>query len=364
MNLTVEDMVDFARGAAFLGAGGGGDPYCGRLFAQQMMREYGVPKVVDADDVPDAAACFIVAMLGAPTVTIEKLMDGKDADLVIDTMEQVTGRKVEYILPAEVGGINSTLPIAIAARRGLPVIDADGMGRAFPEIHMVTYHVYGVPISPVVIANDHMESVVVRSASSKSAEDISRAVAMRMGLSVMISAYPMTGADVKRTAVRNTLSLAHGIGRAIAQGRHGDGPVDSLLDYLRTSAYYNKCAVIFDGKIVDLLRETTHGFSIGRVVLEALDGGGRRMDVRFQNEHLIARDETGLRAIVPDLICMVDRETAEPITTEGLKYGQRLKIIGVSAPPSLRTSEALACFGPQAFGLAETFEPIEKLLAL
>src|SRR5690606_73537 len=152
------------------------------------------------------------------------------------------------------------LPLAVAARRGLPVIDADGMGRAFPEIQMVTYNVYGVPIAPVVIANDHLESVVIESPDPKSVEDIGRAVAIRMGLSVMVSCYPMSGADVKRTAVAGTLSLALGIGRAIRIGRQGDDPVEALLAYLRTTDYYNKCAVLFDGKVADLLRETTRGF--------------------------------------------------------------------------------------------------------
>lgn len=362
MKLEIADLVDLARGAALLGTGGGGDPYSGRLFAAQMIREYGAPEVVRVEDLPDDANCFIAAAMGAPTVLVEKLMDPVAADLVIAEMERITGRRCDYILPAEIGGINSTYPIAVAARLGLPVIDADGMGRAFPEIQMVTYNVYGVPISPVVITNDHHESVVIRSDNPKSAEDIGRAVAIRMGLAVTMSGYPMTGADVKRTAVRGTLSLARGIGRAIAEGRHQGNPVETLFAYLRTTEYYNKCGLLFDGKVVDLLRETTRGFSIGRCILESLDGSGRRMEVQFQNEHLVARDENGVRAIVPDLIAILDRETAEPITTEGLKYGQRVKVIGISAPPTMRTPEALACFGPHAFGLDDPFQPIETLI--
>lgn len=364
MKLTLDDMVDLARGSAFLGTGGGGDPYAGRLYAEQMIRRHGAPELVHPRDIPDDANVFIFAMMGAPTVLVEKLMSGPECDLVLDTMEKVTGRKADYIISAEIGGLNSVIPVAFAARRGLPVVDADGMGRAFPEIQMTTFNVYGVPISPVVIVNDHMESTVINAPNPKSAENIGRAVAIQMGLSVLMSAYPMTGAQVKKTAVHGTLSLALGIGRAISKGRHEGDPVDALLAYLRTTEYYNKCAVLFDGKVVDLLRETTRGFSIGRCVFEALDGSGRRMDVKFQNEHLIARDENGVKTIVPDLICMVDRETAEPITTEALKYGQRLKVIGVSAAPTMRTPEALACFGPHAFGLDERFQPIEELLSL
>jgi hypothetical protein len=64
---------------------------------------------------------------------------------------------------------------------------------------------------------------------------------------------------------------------------------------------------------------------------------------------------------VPDLIAVLDSSTAEPITTEALKYGQRVTVIGISAAPIMRTPQALAVFGPQAFGLPEPFVPIEKI---
>ena len=43
---------------------------------------------------------------------------------------------------------------------------------------------------------------------------------------------------------------------------------------------------------------------------------------------------------------MLDAETAEPITTEGLRYGQRVRVVAISTPAVMRTPEALAVFGP------------------
>ena len=40
-------------------------------------------------------------------------------------------------MSAEVGGMNSIEPLLVGARLGLPVIDADGMGRAFPELQVL-----------------------------------------------------------------------------------------------------------------------------------------------------------------------------------------------------------------------------------
>lgn len=361
MNITLADMPHFARGAAFLGTGGGGNPHLGRLFCDGVIGQFGAPRVITLDELPADANVYTIAMMGAPTVIVEKLFCGDDALLAIKKLEHVTGRLATAIMPIEIGGINSTLPIVVAARLGLPLVDADGMGRAFPELQMTTFNVYGIPLSPFVLADEHLESVVIEAKDGKSAEQIARAVAMEMGLAVMISCYPMKGADAKRTAIPGTLTLALGIGRAIAEGRRSGDPVEHLLGYLKTTDYYKHCRVLFDGKIFDLVRETTRGFSIGRCTLQALDGTGRQMEIAFQNENLVAREDGKIRAMVPDLICIVDRETAEPITTESLKYGLRVKVVAASVPPTMRTPEAIACFGPRAFGFEHDFIPIEHL---
>ena len=362
MKVGLDLLEDFARGAAFLGTGGGGDPYIGRLAAQHAIEEFGAPELIALVDLAAATAVYTAAYIGAPTIFVEKLICGADLDLAVAKLEALTGKPAGAILSAEIGGVNSIVPLAVAARRGLPIVDADGMGRAFPEVQMVTFNVYGVPVSPAVIANEHLEYCVVYAHNAKSAEDKLRAIAIEMGLGAGLSCYPMSGRQAKDTAVGKTLSLALGAGRAIAEGRRTGDPVDSLFAYLRTTPYYNQCHVLFDGKIVDLLREVKGGWNVGTCVLEALDGGGRRMEIIFRNENLIAKLDGQTKAIVPDLISILDRESGEPITTEGVRYGQRVKVVGVSAAPIMRTPEALAVFGPRIFGFDEDFTPIEDLV--
>jgi DUF917 family protein len=359
MKLRLEDLVDVGRGAAFLGTGGGGDPYIGRMLASNAIREFGMPDLLSVEDLDDDAFCVTVAMLGAPTVLAEKAACGDDVELVVNLLAARHGRQVAAILPIEIGGLNSMLPIMAAARMNLPLVDADGMGRAFPEIQMVSYNIYGVPCTPAAIADEHLDSLVVTTGTAKRAEDLIRVASIEMGCSVLMASYAMTGRDVKRTAVRGTMTLALEIGRAIARGRQTGDPISALLAFLRTTEYYNRCGVAFSGKVVDLRRETTGGFARGYCRLGALDGSGRSMEVMFQNEHIVAREDGRVRVIVPDLICMVDAETAEPIPVESLKYGQRIKVLGVSAPPLLRTPEALAVIGPHAFGVTDPYVQFE-----
>ncbi len=361
MKLTIEDLVAVARGAALLGSGGGGDPYIGRMLATSAIEEFGMPEIIEPDALADDATVYTIAMLGAPTVLIEKAACGDDVDLAIERMEAYTGRKADALIPIEIGGVNSMLPIMAAARQGLPLINADGMGRAFPEIQMVTFNVYGVSCTPLTVTDDHLNSLTIETGSAKRAEDLVRVSSIEMGCSVIMSSYPMTGKEVKQFSVHGTLTLALEIGRAIRLGRNEGDPVSALVNYLHTTPYYNHCRVIFDGKVMDLKRETAQGFTMGYCYLTALDGSDRNLEVSFQNEHLIAKEDGKLRAIVPDLICLVDRETAEPVSVEALKYGQRLKVLGISCAPIMRTEESLAVFGPQAFGLQDRFTPIEQL---
>ncbi len=359
--IAIEDLKDIATGAAFLGTGGGGDPYIGRVLAMNAIQEFGMPEIVDADSLADDALVFTIAMLGAPTVLGEKAACGDDLDLAIKRLEQRLGRKADALVGIEIGGMNSLVPVVAAARLGLPLVDADGMGRAFPEIQMVTFNVYGVSCTPLSVTDDHLTSLIVDTGDAKSAEDLVRIASVHLGCSVVISSYPMSGAELKRSAVKGTLTLARDIGRAIVCGRKEGNPVDVLVDYLRTTPYYNQCKVLFDGKVQDIQRETKLGFSIGHCHLAAMDGSDRTMEISFQNEHLVAREQGRTRAIVPDLICLVDRETAEPIPVESLKYGQRLKVIATSAAPIMRTPESLAVFGPRAFGFDEDFVPLEDI---
>jgi len=360
MKLDPNALEDLARGAAFLGAGGGGDPYIGRLMAQQAIREFGVPEVVAPHDVPDAAEIYTSAMIGAPTVLVEKIASGDDVVLAVRRLEAYRGRPADFIAPIEIGGCNSMIPIVAAARMGLPLVDVDGMGRAFPELQMVTFNVGGIPAAPASLADEHGNSVVIEAADAKTVEDIARVNVVQMGLSALMSCYAMTGAELKRTGVLGTLTVALEIGRAIARGRREGDPVAALLDALRASDYYRHCKVLFHGKIVDLRRETTRGFSIGYCRVESV-AGGENLELEFQNENLVARQGDAIRAVVPDLVCVVDAESAEPITTEALRYGQRVKIVAASTAPVMRSPEALAIFGPRAFGIEQDFVPLEEL---
>jgi hypothetical protein len=358
--LTAADLPDLARGAAFLGTGGGGDPYVGRLMVEQAMREGGQVRLLDLDELADDALVIPTAMMGAPTVMAEKLPQGEEAIAALRTIEAELGRRADATMPIECGGINSTMPLVVGARLGIPVVDADGMGRAFPELQMETFHVYGVSGTPMAIANEAGDVVVVRTVDNRTMERYARAVTVQMGGAALIAEYSMDGATAKRASIPGTLTLALQIGKCLRDAREAhDDPIQALIDMLASTPYgYGR--VVFEGKVSDVSRQTTGGFVRGRAIVEA-NRDGAVLELVFQNEHLIARVDGEVVVVVPDLICVLEADTAEPITTERIRYGQRVTVMGVATPPIMRSREALEVFGPAGFGLTETFRPVEEL---
>lgn len=358
--LKATDLPDLARGATLLGTGGGGDPYIGQQLVAQVLGE-GEITVLDPDEIDDDLFIIPVAQMGAPTVMIEKIPAGTEPTQALRTLEAHLGRSADATMPIECGGINSMIPLIVAAETGLPVVDADGMGRAFPELSMETFAVYGVHGSPLALAGERGETAIIDTGDDdRQMEWLARGVTIRLGGVAHIAEYAMNGADAKRTAIPRTLSMALMLGRAIREAREQhESPGEAIAKTL-AATLYSHLRELFIGKVSDVERRTTDGFAKGRAVITSPDPERTdAVEIEFQNENLIARRGEEVLAIVPDLICIVDAETYEPITTEGLRYGQRVRVLGISTPDLMRTPEALATFGPAAFGLSEEFVAVE-----
>lgn len=121
---------------------------------------------------------------------------------------------------------------------------------------------------------------------------------------------------------------------------------------------------LFQGKISDVLREVRAGFNFGKVLLDGIgDYRGKSAYVEFQNENLSAVVDGKILATTPDLICLVDTETFQPVPTDALKYGKRVMVVGLSCFPLWRTKEGLALVGPRYFGIDTDYIPLEERAA-
>ena len=350
--LDPDSLRALARGCAVLGAGGGGDPYLGLLQALQATEDYGPVPLVDIDELPDDSLVMPCGGIGAPTVSIEKIENGDEGGRLREHLEFVTGGQVTALMAAEIGGSNGLLPVAWAARMGLPLVDADGMGRAFPEVPQVTMYLAGIPPSPAVMTDERGNLVVFQAISGHWMERLERAAAVEFGGAASSTEFSLSAAQARTATVRNSVSLAIRIGEAVA---HAEGsPVAALI--AEVGAFR-----LLSGKVSDVERHTTSGFVRGSVVVEGLgDDAGRLLRLELQNENLVALERGRVLASVPDLISVLDSETADAIVTERIAYGQRVTVIAFPCDPVWRTGPGIDVAGPRAFGYEFDYVPVEE----
>lgn len=125
---------------------------------------------------------------------------------------------------------------------------------------------------------------------------------------------------------------------------------------------------LFSGKIVDVTRDVSKGYTVGRCLLAPFSEDEienkntlteqRHFVIPFQNEFLYAaytdakgKDETEIVCTVPDLISILG-EDGEAIGSQDLRYGLKVVVIGMPAHP-LWTGDkrGLKVGGPEYFGL-------------
>jgi DUF917 family protein len=184
-------------------------------------------------------------------------------------------------------------------------------------------------------------------------ERLSRTACVAVGSIAATCKAPRTGKEVKECAILYSTSKAIRLGQTVQAARraHRD-PVAALVEA-------EGGRLIFTGKIADVARRATEGFLRGTARLDGLgDDRGRCFELAFQNEFAVGWLDGTPRVMTPDLICVMDTVSGEAIGTETLRYGQRVSVVALPAPPVLLTPKGLEHVGPRAFGYDLDFRSV------
>lgn len=353
-DITLDDIESLAVGAWILGTGGGGSSYHGLLNMRALYAEGLKVRLMQPDQLADDDWVAAVSNMGAPLVGQERLTDSRTIARAVSLMEDHTGFRFRGIMALEIGGGNAIQPLMAAAHLGRPVIDADMMGRAYPEAQMTSVAVGGLKPYPLSTVDCRgLEAVIEKVPTWKWMERVSRKICAEYGSIASTCKAPRTGAEVKQWCIHGTTTKAIKIGHAVreAQRRHED-PIAAILSV-------EPGKLIYQGKVIDVERRATEGFLRGSTRFDGLDGWrGTRLQLSFQNEWIVAWQDGEPIAMSPDLICVLDSVTGEAVGTETIRYGQRVTVIALPPPPVFLTPAGLAYVGPRAFNYDIDFKSV------
>ena len=337
------ELEDIVWGSTLLGSGGGGSPRDGLQLVAGMENEI---TLLDPADLPESANAVAVAGIGAPKAIAEQGF-GPEAIIVYDAMKSVTaigGVKIDYLMPGEIGGLNTLTPLYVASHKNVPVVDADGNGRAVPELATGLYPIYKIPTSPLVVANKAGDIIVAYLADpldTAAAETIARTAAVSFGMLAAFSTWIVSIATIKKCLVTNSISKVGEIGKAIREARA------SGKDAVKEVVTVTGGKELFRGKIQKIEVRTAEGFDFGRTTIEGMaDYKGKTFVIDSKNENMLAWQEGKPVIMVPDLITMITTK-GEPLNNADTKEGMEIAIIGIHAPePWLRTPGGFDCWKP------------------
>ncbi len=333
--ITEQDVSALALGCDILGSGGGGTTGTARLILAHHLAGTRPIELV-AQPNPEAFVAGIGAY-GSATLMLESLPGPAAFHQALRALER-RHRPVEALLPLEVGGVNGVLAALVAATTGLPLVDADPLGRAFSRLSD-TVLAAGVPLRSIFFASADGHTVHLEAGTGPQLESVLQSLLPAVGGWGAVAAFPGRAADILPHAVRGTVSHAITLGQALRRAASDDG--ESLLATPGVR-------LVFDGWVSQVRRNP--GVQVRGVASLSQRAGHRwgRLPARldFANEYVALFVAGELQVSAPDVICVVDPGWA-PVPAEELRQAQQVRVIAVAAPSGLRVAQDAT----QAFGL-------------
>lgn len=359
--LTKENMIDILYGCAVLGTGGGGHLQDGIALIQEDIAQDKPLYMISVEELDEeklVATPYGCGAPPAPGVPLDPkyarlpMMEGSCTIRSLRGLENFMGEKFQAVSSTELGGENTAEALHIACELGIPIVDADPVGRSVPELQHSTYFIKGKPITPMGISTQFGEVIIIQSVvDDYRAEELVRGIAVASNNLVGVTDHPMTGKEYGQSVIPNALTYAMKIGETLRKCQAMDENVPEAI----VTGFSGK--LLFQGVITAMPWECKGGFNVGDIFIDGNGGfSGETYKIWFKNEFIISYRNDTVDMTTPDLICMFD-EKGNPITNPNAEIGAEVTIIGLPSDEIWKTPEGLDCFGPRSFGFDVDYKP-------
>lgn len=324
--ITSGAVADLAAGAALLGSGGGGTT---RTSAAMLRAELGdgrsVP-LVSLSSLDDSAELVCVGAVGSPVAINERPPHGDEFSAAIECLARHRGRQPEAVVPLEIGGLNALMAVMAASRSGLPLVDADAMGRAFPHMTQTTLSAARIPAAPAAVVSS-VTSSVISTADDSRLDDLVCSSLKTLGGWCAVAAYPETASGYRGAIVDGSIGTALQLGSGF---RAAAGDPTARADFLLS----HQGVLLGSGTVLEAVRNDLGGRPRGAITLNDREDPQRTLRLVTSDEYVCVLDDGRLVAASPQPICVLDRTTWHPISATALRVRQQVDIVAFPASPA------------------------------
>jgi DUF917 family protein len=316
-------------GCSFLGSGGGGDVNTLYEIVDKALYNYGPISMMNPNDLQDEDKVAAIEFVGAP-LPIEMRQSNTQARIkpALDLVMQDLGIKINALMPVEIGGSNALVPLCIAGELNLPIVDCDLLGRALPEITMISTNIFDrMPSKAYICDPSTGQTQIITCKSYSELETQARAIASSYSNSAAILVpVVMTGMEVKQMAIHRTISQSIQIGLQ-----------DTLDGFCQATQGVIRCT----GAITAWNYALKSGFLVGELMLQTLEG--QHFCIKVKNEFLGLFDDRGATiAQAPDIITLLSKDSLLPILSDQLQIGDKVICMTCKGPDIWYTKKGLS----------------------
>jgi uncharacterized protein len=368
MKLSKENAYDMLTGVGILGTGGGGDPVTfGKPLVDWDYQRGRFYEITDPAEIKDDAFIVCGGYMGSVNAftSIGDMLETWETRFelheAMKISERITGKKVNHLVPFELGGTNTTVMLSLAARAGITTVDGDGLGRSAPETQMISFVGYGIELCPMPVVSKNGSVIIVDKTTSPAfADEIGRYAVVQDGGAGANNHYYQSGVQLKRAVIPNSISKSIELGNAIHDANtNKSDPIDAFLDKMGGQ-------ILIRGTIEEVKSEDRagHWHVLTRIKPDGLKG---RFEIVVKNEYMMAMSDGEPVVMFPDLICMHYPDTGHGVMSSNLKEGLEVVVTAVPAHERLRfagrTEIGKKAFSPERYGHPELeYKEMEEII--
>ena len=254
------------------------------------------------------------------------------------------GKPIGYALPLEVGAVNTIVPVLAAKHLGLGVIDADGAGRAVPELTHCTYALVNeLSMNPTVMGARDGHTVTLKFVKYQRMKSILSVVLTTEPFARIggMAIWPIPSHLLEQALpIQGVFTSCGQIGKAL----RGTDPARRVADTMAALENSGRHAVkLFEGTI-SFNQGGSEMYDTGQAVIS---NGDEHATIFIQNENLIAWSDKQQRVLgmMPDSLCYLTRD-GQPLSNADAKEadGKDVILLGVRAESELMKPRLLEAY--------------------